>query len=85
MLKEHKFYVYHDDNIVYARMGERAPVVAFTCENAQDAYEKVQSVINPERRSAESFGPEGFNSDEFQVSISENCKSVVKAAYKSKD
>ena len=85
MLKEHKFYIYHDDNIVYARMGERDPVVAYTCENAQEAYEKVQSIINPERRSAESFGSQGFNSDEFQTSISENCKSVVKAAYKSKD
>jgi len=84
-LVQHEFYIYHDGPVVYGRkLGLGAKVVK-QCASAQEAYDYVQSVINPEGRAHSEFMdgdiPTGFNSVEFQEQISPNCKSVVEAAY----
>lgn len=91
MLKQHEFYVYHDENRVMARMGEQAPVVAETLETPQAAHDKAQAIINPTGKAAADFkeidtlGREkGFHSAEFQDAISGNCEAYVKTAYKKK-
>lgn len=94
MLSQHEFYVYHQAEIVYGRMGDRERVVIEVCESPQAAYEKVQSIINPENLPASHFKEErtdkngvtqivevGYHSKEFQDKISQNCESVVKTAY----
>lgn len=91
MLKQHAFYVYYEGNKVMARRGLERPVVAETLKTPQDAYDKVQSIINPAGRAAESFAEVdslgrkmGYHSKEFQQAISGNCKSYVEKAYAAK-
>lgn len=81
MLKEHSHYVYHSENRVYARRGSEAPVLATTCESAQDAYELVQSIVNPEKVHPATFGHLGYNHPDFQAAIGPNCKEFVEQAY----
>lgn len=91
MLRQHQFYVYHDENRVMARMGVKEPVVAETMQTAQEAHDRVQQIINPTGRTADSFEEKdaydlkkGFDSFEFQAAISGNCEAYVKDAYKKK-
>ena len=91
MLTQHEFYVYNEENRVMARMGTEKPVVAETLEDNQAAAARVQSIVNPTGRTADSFNEVnaagfkvGFHSKEFQDAISGNCEAYVKAAYKKK-
>lgn len=85
-LKQHAFYVYHEENRVMARRGAEPPVIAETCKDAQEAHDKVQAIVNPEdlhphaRLLGGPSGP-GFLHPEFQVAISENCREYVLSAY----
>lgn len=83
MLKQHSHYVYHSENRVYARRGEEAPVLATTCESAQEAYELVQSIVNPNKLlpTDPAFEDKGFNHPEFQAQIAPNCQAFVEQAY----
>lgn len=81
MLKQHEFYVYYEENRVYARMGEHKPVIAEIMETPQAAHDKVQSVVNPKGLPSAQIGPKGFNEDSFQKAISDNCRAYVEAAY----
>lgn len=88
MLSQHKYYVYHEAEIVYARMDDRDRVALKICANPQEAYDYVQSILNPTSRSHDSFAETdklgrklGFLSKEFQDSISDNCEEIVKSAY----
>lgn len=47
-LKQHRYYVYHEENRVMARMEDLPPVVAEECDTPQAAHDKVQSVVNPQ-------------------------------------
>lgn len=87
-LKQHKYYVYHEGPIVYARMDDLERVEVQTCVDAQAAHDKVQSIVNPTMRSFDSFQEVdklgrkmGFHSKEYQDAISDNCEATVKAAY----
>lgn len=92
-LKQHKFYVYNQENRVMARMDDLDPVVAEECKGggldedgkpkspAQEAHDRVQAILNPEGRKHSYFGPKGFLEDSFQKNISKNCEVYVKAAY----
>jgi hypothetical protein len=93
-LKQHKYYVYSEENRVMARMDALEPVVAEECHGgaldedglpkspAQEAADKVQAILNPEGRKHSFFGKKGFLEESFQKSISTNCEAYVKAAYK---
>lgn len=81
MLKNHEFYVYHEGSTVFARAGNRSPVILQTFDTPQEAHDKVQSIINPTNKQHQDFGPDGFLSEEFQLSISDNCRAAVEAAY----
>lgn len=81
MLKAHKYYVYHDDNKVFARMEDKEPILLKEFETSGEAYTAVQSVLNPDSKDCLFWGPEGFNSKAFQESISGSCEKIVKAAY----
>lgn len=83
MLKQHSHYVYHSENRVYARRGTEDPVLAKTCETAQEAYDFVQSIVNPQKLlpTDAAFGNLGFNHPDFQAAIAGNCKDFVEAAY----
>lgn len=78
---DHPFYVYHEENRVMARRGAEAPVIAETCASPQEAHDKVQAIVNPGKRSHDSYGPKGFLADEFQSQISGNCEAYVTSAY----
>lgn len=80
-LKQHQFYVYHEENRVMARRGSEAPVVAETFETFQEAHDRVQEIVNPTGAPAAVFGPLGYNHPDFQAKISENCQAYVEAAY----
>lgn len=83
MLDQHKYYVYHEGNVVYARMDDQERVVVETCETPHAAYLFVQKIVNPDRLQHDDAVLEGrgFNHPEFQEAISENCKATVLAAY----
>jgi hypothetical protein len=84
MAKKHKYYVYYEGEIVYARQDNLEPVVLEKCETAQEAHDKVQAIVNPGNRRHEDFGLKGLNSDEFQSAVSLNCEAAVKSAYAQK-
>lgn len=88
MLSKHAYYIYHEGQNVHARMGERERVLVEKCKTPEAAFEKVQSIINPTGRTADSFAEVdklgrqlGYLSAEFQNAISKNCEKFVKAAY----
>lgn len=94
MLAQHQYYLYHDGPTVYARMEDKPPVKMQTFKDkdgvsgAAQAYEYVQSVLNPERKVAADFKevdklnrPLGFLSREFQDKIAERAEPVVRKAY----
>lgn len=81
MLKQHKYYVYYDENKVYARMDMRPPVLVMECPNPQDAHDLVQSIVNPDNIHPSTLGQDGFLSQRFQERISPNCEATVKKAY----
>ena len=81
MLKQHKYYVYHDAEVVMARADKRESVIVQTCATPQEAADAVQAVVNPTNVKHFDIGPKGFLEDSFQASISENCKDTVIAAY----
>ena len=87
MLKAHDFYIYHDENRVYARRGQDAPVLAQTCADPQAAADFVQSVLNPDdlRYDHKSLGGLGFGHRSFQERISPRCQEFVEAAYAAAD
>lgn len=88
MLKQHQYYVYYAENRVYARCGDKEPVLAETCKTPQEAHDKVQAILNPTKRDPHSFtevdkkgNRMGFLSKEFQTAIAGHCEQYVKAAY----
>lgn len=81
MLSQHKFYVYYDGPKVFARRGQEPAVVAEEFATAQQAHDKVQTIVNPEGKHAIDFGRQGFHAAAFQDAISGNCEAYVKAAY----
>jgi hypothetical protein len=83
MLTQHEFYVYHDENRVYARRREEEAVLARTLDTPQDAHDLVQSIVNPDGLHCKhkSLGEKGFHHPSFQEAISENCREFVEAAY----
>lgn len=94
MLKQHQYYVYHEAEKIYARRGEDERVLAETAANPQEAYRKVQKIVNPKGLSAGDLDEEqtdkdgnvltvnvGFHQKEFQAAISDNCREYVVAAY----
>lgn len=81
MLRQHNFYVYHEGDTIYARMMDRSPVIVEKAKSVQEAYDKVQQIVNPKGLQASYFGPEGFLSDKFQREISTNCEKIVREAY----
>lgn len=84
MLTQHEFYVYYDGPKVYARMGEQEPVVVEEFDTAQEAHDRVQSIINPDGLRPEQVHEKlGFLSPEFQEGISVRCEEYVRAAYSS--
>lgn len=94
MLKQHRYYVYHDGATVFARMEDKAPVVIAECASPQAAADKVQSIINPLKLKHEDLHKgdlekgtadwRGFRHPDFQNAISGNCEKAVKAAYAAK-
>ena len=83
MLKQHQFYVYHQENRVYARRGKEEPVLLEACDTPQAAADLVQSIVNPtfvsERHPA--FAGMGYVHPAFQAKISDNCRAAVETAY----
>lgn len=61
MLLQHRYYVYHDGANIFARMEFKKPILVETCATAQDAYDKVQSIINPTGRKPDSFAEVNVN------------------------
>lgn len=94
-LLQHEFYVYHAGPLVYARWGDREPVLARECETPQEAHDVVQSVVNPRgrRHDHKDYWVDrtvdvertrvclGFNHPKFQAQISGNCEAFVRDAY----
>jgi hypothetical protein len=80
MLRQHDYYVYYDGSRVYARMGDRPPVLARECKTPQEAHDFVQRIINPEGKRKEDFA-QGFNDPQFQKAISASCEAFVRDAY----
>ena len=80
-LKQHEFYVYHEENRVMARRRTEAPVIAEEYESFQAAHDRVQEIVNPTKAPAAVFGPLGYNNPDYLAKISENCREFVEAAY----
>ncbi|MEZ0263017.1 MAG: hypothetical protein ACAH80_18575 [Alphaproteobacteria bacterium] len=92
-LKQHKFYVYHDGAKIFARMDDLDPVLVEECKGgglddegqpkspAQEAHDKVMTILNPKGLKHTRFGPRGFLEDSFQKDISKHCEATVTAAY----
>lgn len=78
----YKYYVYYDGCKVFARKDDLEPIEIAEYATAQEAHDYVQSIINPEGRSADSYGYKGFLSEEFQAKIEGNCAEVVINAYR---
>lgn len=64
MLSQHRYYVYYEGCRVYARMDQCERVLVEECESPQAAHDKVQSIINPSGRPAQSFWEERAVVDE---------------------
>jgi hypothetical protein len=81
--KDHEFYAYHDGPKVYARWGNRKPVVAETLDSPQAAHDRVQEIVNPDglRHDDRKLGNQGFNHPDFQAGLSARCEAFVRAAY----
>jgi len=94
--KQHKFYLYHEENRVHARILGQQPVIAkefpldadygkdvdgLPITPFQAAHDFVQKIINPDDVEARKFGKLGFLSPEFLSTVSERCEATVKAAY----
>jgi hypothetical protein len=94
-LTQHEFYIYHDGSDVYARRRDEPPVLAESFDTPQQAYERVQEIINAEGGqpakdqdgrsytiySYHRFGIQGFHDPRFQATISDNCRAYVEEAY----
>ena len=54
-LLQHKYYVYHDAGDVFARMDDQEPILVESFDDPHQAYLKVQSIVNPTGRAADTF------------------------------
>jgi hypothetical protein len=81
----HEYYIYHDGCDVFARRRLEAPVLTETFGTEQQAHDRVQAIINPDKKRHEDYGPRGFNSPDFQSQISARCKLYVESAYANAD
>jgi len=93
---QHEYYLYHEENRVYARMGDKPRVLvkefALDADHGKDidglpitanqaAHNFVQSIINPDGVGSHTYGKLGFLHPDFLAQVSPRCEATVKAAY----